>query len=62
VEYKMEDANSSCLRGIHPIQGAYQLVYSVEGLKFSIESTHRKLSYHKAVTGILVFCYVCVVA
>ena len=58
----MKDVNSSCLRDVHPMQGACQLVYNFEGLKFSIENTHRKLFYCKTITIILVFFHIGVVA
>jgi len=39
----MRGVNSSFLTDVYPIEGAFQLVDSLEGLKFSIKNTHRKL-------------------
>ena len=58
----MKDVNSSFLTDVYPIKGAFQLVDSLEGLKFSIKSTHRKLLYCKMVTHILVFFHLGIVA
>ena len=62
VEYKMRDVNSSFLTDVYPTEGAYQLVDSLEGLKFSIKNTRRKLFYCKMVTHILVFFHIGIVA
>jgi hypothetical protein len=58
----MRGVNSSFLTDVYPIEGAFQLVDSLEGLKLSIKSTHRKLFYYKMVTHILVFFHIGIVA
>ena len=62
VEFKMRDVNSSFLTYVYPILGTLQLVDSLEGLKFSIKGTHRKLFYCKMVTHILVFFHIGIIA
>jgi len=58
----MRAVNSSFLTDVYPTDSAFQLVDSLEGLKFSIKSTHRKLFYCKMVTHILVFLPIGIVA
>ena len=50
IEYKMKDVNSSFLTDVYPIEGAFHLVDSLEGLHFSIKHTHRKFFYFNMVT------------
>ena len=58
----MRDVDSSFRTYVFPILGALQLVDSVEGLKFSIKGTHRKLFYCKMVTHIQVFFFIGIIA